>query len=90
MKNNSAPFILRLLLASGLVAIALPIGAQIPPPTDAEGILAPEYTGKSYSPYAGRAFASRPLWGDSHLHTEMSIDAGAFGNRLRSRIGSDQ
>jgi len=82
MKNNSAPYILRLLIASSLAAITLPVGAQIPPPADAEGILAPEYTGKSYSPYAGRAFASRPLWGDSHLHTNISMDAGLFGNRL--------
>jgi hypothetical protein len=71
-----------LLLASGLAAIALPVGAQIPPPADAEGILAPAYTGKSYSPYAGRGFASLPLWGDSHLHTNISMDAGLFGNRL--------
>ncbi|MEE8200484.1 MAG: DUF3604 domain-containing protein, partial [Candidatus Acidoferrales bacterium] len=82
MKNNSAPFILKLLLASGLAAIALPVRAQIPPPADAEGILSPAYTGKSYSPYAGRGFATRPLWGDSHLHTEISMDAGLFGNRL--------
>ncbi len=82
MKNISVPFILKLLLASGIAAIALPVGAQIPPPADAEGILAPAYTGKSYSPYAERAFASRPLWGDSHLHTNISMDAGLFGNRL--------
>ncbi len=82
MKNNSAPFILRLFLASCLAAITLPVGAQIPPPADPEGILSPAYTGKSYSPYAGRGFASRPLWGDSHLHTEISMDAGLFGNRL--------
>ena len=40
------------------------------------------YQGTSYSPYAGRAFPSRPLWGDSHLHTGNSFDAGAFGARL--------
>jgi len=40
---------------------------------------------ETYSPYAGRAFPERPLWGDSHLHTSLSFDAGAFGNRLGPR-----
>jgi hypothetical protein len=35
-----------------------------------------------YSPYAGRNFPSRPLFGDTHLHTSFSMDAGAFGARL--------
>ena len=35
-----------------------------------------------YSPYAGRNFPSRVFWGDTHLHTSASMDAGAFGNRL--------
>ena len=43
------------------------------------------YSGKAYSPYAERTFPERPLWGDSHLHTSMSFDAGAFGNRLDPR-----
>ncbi|MGJ8584596.1 MAG: DUF3604 domain-containing protein [Marinosulfonomonas sp.] len=38
--------------------------------------------GKPYSPYAGRNFPERPLWGDNHLHTALSMDAGGFGNRL--------
>jgi hypothetical protein len=38
--------------------------------------------GKHYSPYAGRNFPARLLWGDTHLHTNLSMDAGAFGNRL--------
>lgn len=38
-----------------------------------------------YSPYAGRNFPTRPLFGDTHLHTSFSIDAGAFGCRLSPR-----
>jgi len=37
---------------------------------------------KHYSPYAGRHFPTQLLWGDTHLHTGMSMDAGAFGARL--------
>ncbi|MEW9922014.1 DUF3604 domain-containing protein [Marimonas sp. MJW-29] len=33
----------------------------------------------SYSPYAGRNFPTRPLWGDTHLHTALSLDARAAG-----------
>ncbi|MFZ7126649.1 MAG: DUF3604 domain-containing protein [Desulfobacterales bacterium] len=36
----------------------------------------------SYSPYAGRQFPTRPYFGDTHLHTGFSMDAGAFGARL--------
>jgi len=68
-------------LAAGLVTIAVPTAALLPP-ADPEVVLADAYKGKSYSPYAGRGFASRPLWGDTHLHTALSMDAGAFGNRL--------
>ena len=35
-----------------------------------------------YSPYAGRNFPTRPLFGDTHLHTGLSFDAGIFGCRL--------
>ncbi|TLP61648.1 DUF3604 domain-containing protein [Parasedimentitalea maritima] len=38
--------------------------------------------GKPYSPYTDRDFPERPLWGDSHLHTSLSMDAGGFGNRV--------
>jgi hypothetical protein len=39
----------------------------------------------NYSPYAGRNFPTRPLFGDTHLHTAYSMDAGAFGARLGPR-----
>ena len=38
-----------------------------------------------YSPYAGRDFPTRPLFGDTHTHTSYSLDAGAFGARLTPR-----
>ena len=38
-----------------------------------------------YSPYAGRNFPTRPFFGDTHVHTSFSMDAGAFGCRLGPR-----
>jgi len=43
--------------------------AQITP---SEESLSGLYPGKSYSPHAQRSFPSRPLWGDTHLHTALS------------------
>jgi hypothetical protein len=40
------------------------------------------YPGKTYSPYAQRSFPSRVYWGETHLHTGLSLDAGLFGNIL--------
>ena len=39
---------------------------------------------KSYSPYVGRNFPTRPLWGDTHLHTAASLDAFGAGARLEA------
>jgi hypothetical protein len=33
----------------------------------------------SYSPYAGRNFPTNVYWGDTHVHTDNSLDARAFG-----------
>ena len=51
-----------------------PVGLT-PTPEDAAGM-----TGKpSYSPYAGRDFPTQIFWGDTHLHTSFSADAGLVG-----------
>jgi hypothetical protein len=75
--------IFAVMIVLGLIALAMPAKAsEMAPPKNPEEVLSDAYTGKSYSPYAGRGFASRPLWGDTHLHTAFSFDAGAFGVRL--------
>jgi hypothetical protein len=45
------------------------------------------YPRPPYSPPAGRNFPTRPFFGDTHLHTGFSMDAGAFGARLTPRDG---
>jgi hypothetical protein len=40
---------------------------------------------RPYSPYAGNSFPMRPLFGDTHMHTALSLDAGAAGCRLGPR-----
>jgi hypothetical protein len=53
--------------------------AQIQP---AKESLSGLYPGKAYSPYAERNFPDQIFWGDTHLHTGLSMDAGLFGARL--------
>jgi len=48
---------------------------------DAEAMKAAA-SGPTYSPYAGKGYPRQVFWGDTHLHTTLSVDAGAFGNRL--------
>ena len=41
--------------------------------------------GRPYSPYADRAFPTDVYFGDTHVHTGLSADAGGSGTRLLPR-----
>ena len=66
--------------ALAMIFIGLPLAAQ--EWTMQREQLADTWPGPAYSPYAGRTYPERPLFGDTHLHTSQSMDAGGFGNRL--------
>ncbi len=80
--SASVPTRARLALLSLLALCAGPLSAQ-----DAghatSASLGGLYADKPpYSPYAGRNYPTRPMFGDTHLHTSFSMDAGAFGARI--------
>ncbi|MBK9064686.1 MAG: DUF3604 domain-containing protein [Acidobacteria bacterium] len=71
---------------------ALVLGALLTAPAFAQdagehdpAALAKAFPKPGYSPYAGRDYPTRPYFGDTHLHTGFSMDAGAFGARLTPR-----
>jgi hypothetical protein len=78
----------KLPVALALIALASAKGmAQEAPPAGDLGEINAEaaakaFPGRGFSPYANRNYPTRVFWGDQHVHTGWSVDAGAFGATL--------
>ena len=68
------------LAAALLIAIGTAAASDPVPPE--ESLLDVYPKRDDYSPYANRNFPTNVYWGDTHVHTGLSMDAGAFGARL--------
>jgi hypothetical protein len=78
IKRTGISIVLGLALVISQPALSSGGGIVTDDPESLTGVAREE----TYSPYAERNFPERPLWGDTHLHTAISFDAGAFGVRL--------
>jgi hypothetical protein len=72
-------------LLAVLIGSASGVSAQDAGTRDSASLKRAFPAARPYSPYAGRTFPTRPLFGDTHLHTGFSMDAGAFGAKLTPR-----
>ncbi len=70
------------------LAVAVPTNAQdsqfpgLSPEGDESTVKRSADKPRPYSPYAGRNFPTRVFWGDTHVHTDNSLDARGFGVTL--------
>jgi hypothetical protein len=80
MKKGIQP-IIAVIFSFALIGLSIQALAQDIGSPDLK-VLEGLYPGKTYSPYAQRNFPSKIYWGETHLHTGLSLDAGLFGCTL--------
>lgn len=73
------------LATTAVIGLALPSAAQDAGEITLDKISGAHPAKPAYSPAVSRNFPTRPLFGDQHLHTAISLDAGLFGARLGPR-----
>ena len=73
-------------MKTNIVAALAAIAASLAIPASAQDIAVEkddvQVGKKQYSPYLHQTQPNRVFWGDTHLHTSYSTDAGMIGNRL--------
>lgn len=71
------------MLKYGVSVFAMALLATLPSSAFADGDAPPPADRKiAYSPYPEKNYPNRVFFGDTHLHTSYSTDAGMIGNRL--------
>jgi len=70
------------MLTAGALIGGLVFGSSITLAQDAGDPSAVRPAGKEYSPYLNHNYPDQVFFGDTHLHTSYSTDAGMFGNTL--------
>src|SRR5262245_42859761 len=83
MKRETTTMVLSVLACTavvGLSAAAPQDAGQRKEPDNAT--LEQGFKEPGYSPYAGRNFPTQVYWGNQHVHTVISMDAGAIGCKL--------
>ena len=73
---RKSPYLLCFALVTGPV-----VAQEVPDATALEEVLG----GRPYSPYADRGYPTDVYFGDTHVHTGISADAGGSGTRLMPR-----
>jgi hypothetical protein len=76
MRMNVLPILLAASIGAALTLIAPAAVAQDLSPSE-NSVLKAHGT-KEFSPYVGRTYPTKVLWGDQHLHTAVSVDAGTM------------
>lgn len=69
-------------VVAGLLTSLATLASASQSPT--KGAVAKGIGRSEYSPYAGRNYPTNVYWGDSHLHTRVSVDAGTM-----TRLGQE-
>jgi hypothetical protein len=86
MRFNTRRIVLSTLAISSLALRAFPQSVGQQRPSD-PATLEKVFKEAGYSPYAGRNFPNQVFWGNQHLHTSISLDAGAIGCRVDDEVG---
>ena len=82
MTSKSLGIVCGLSLLTGCFLVAAASAEEIPARKGVAALPTKESVDKlatkQFSPYAGRNFPTRVFWGDTHLHTAVSVDAGTM------------